>query len=173
MLEMDEVAREEEKAAEWARRKARTNGVVVVGGARVVLADIKAGNGYVHVVDTSMAPPALFAPTPPPRPPAPRAPPSEAQQQQQQVQDLLLSALLVTSPPPGPAVYLNAPPPVLTPISAYWQARPPPPGPVWSRSPPPFPPGGGRARRPIIHSHFGSFSFLHLRLFDHRVPGTQ
>lgn len=140
-VDIGEVTLEEAKAAAWAR----TAHAAHPNGARVVLGNVKAGNGYVHAVDRSIAPGALLAPAPPPRPPGPRAPPGEQQQQQ------LFSALLVTSPPPSPAVYMNAPPPTLTPLSSYWQARPPPPGApwgggnnAWSRSPPP---GAGGVRR--------------------------
>jgi hypothetical protein len=48
------------EATEWADR-ART---AVPSGARVVLGDIKAGNGYVHVVDAAMSAEYLLAPPP-------------------------------------------------------------------------------------------------------------
>ena len=113
------------EATEWADR-ART---AVPSGARVVLGDIKAGNGYVHVVDAAMSAEYLLAPPPAPAPRPPSGPPFNQQ---------TFQILMRTSPPPPAGLAVNAPPPVLTPISTYFAAP----------SPPLSPPYGGAFRPP-------------------------
>jgi len=124
----EKAASEGAKATSWAEH-ARA---AAPSGARVVLGDIKAGNGYVHVIDAAMAAEYLLAPPPAPAPRAPPSPPSSVP---------AFQVLLLTSPPPPAGLALNAPPPVLTPISTYF-ATP---------SPPPLPPFGGSSRPPPLN----------------------
>jgi hypothetical protein len=125
-LTLEDVLKSHEASTAWAAKAREAN----AHAARLVLPNLKAGNGYVHVIDAALTPANAIAPTPPAPPPGPRTPSSFSP----------LQTLLVTRPPPPPAVFLNAPPPVLTPISQYFIAPPPPPG----RAPPtPSPPPGG------------------------------
>ena len=124
----EKAASEGAKSSTWAKH-ARA---AAPSGARVVLGDIKAGNGYVHVIDAAMAAEYLLAPPPAPAPRAPPSPPSSTP---------AFQVLLLTSPPPPAGLALNAPPPVLTPISTYF-ATP---------SPPPLPPFGGSSRPPPLN----------------------
>ena len=68
----EKAASEGAKSSTWAKH-ARA---AAPSGARVVLGDIKAGHGYVHVIDAAMAAEQLLAPPPAPAPRAPPSPPS-------------------------------------------------------------------------------------------------
>ena len=139
--EEDDETVDVEAPKDFDHEKAAQEGVVGLGrtrpcrrasGARVVLCDIKAGNGYVHVIDAAMAAEYLLAPPPAPAPRAPPSPPSSTP---------AFQVLLLTYATPPAGLALNAPPPVLTPISTYF-ATP---------SPPPLPPFGGSSGPPPLN----------------------
>ena len=103
----EKAASEGAKSSTWAKHAS----AAAPSGARVVLGDIKAGNGYVHAIDAAMAAEYLLAP-PRAGAMAPRAPSSIA---------VSSFAAHLAAPPAG--LPLNAPPPVLTPISTYRHAE--------------------------------------------------
>jgi uncharacterized surface protein with fasciclin (FAS1) repeats len=110
----------------------------------VVLNDLQAGNGVVHLVDAPLVPNGMFTDMPVPNGPSGNPIGSTPSGGGSSFSVSSVPTYLSTPPPPAPVSNANAPPPMLTPISAYFTQPPQ----LQRPPPPPPPPGGGTNASP-------------------------